>query len=126
MALTNEQEKQLEELFKVKLKEQYNHGLHVGILSVSKVVLDKLNDNSKPLMKRIEDVKRFCKTPLSKQKQVERVLNEETQKVQISEAVESVDSSDQSNDENVVKYFDIAKERIYKAKTPSIIEGLQC
>lgn len=43
MAMTNEQEKQLEELFKVKLKEQYNRGLHIGILSVNKVILDKLN-----------------------------------------------------------------------------------
>lgn len=42
MALTDGQEKQLEELFKVKLKERYQRGLHVGILSVSKVVLDKL------------------------------------------------------------------------------------
>lgn len=78
MAMTDEQEKQLEELFKTKLKEQYNRGLHVGILSVSKVVLDKLSDSSKPLMKRIEDVKKFCSTPWNKQKKIE-VSNTATQ-----------------------------------------------
>ena len=60
MALTDTQEKQLEELFKVQLREQYNKGLKVGVLSASKVILDKLNDSSKPLMERIEWVKRFC------------------------------------------------------------------
>ena len=82
MALTDEQEKQLEELFKVKLKEQYQRGLHVGILSVSKVVLDKLNDSSKPLMKRIEDVKKFCSTPWNKQKKIEQALNEASAKAE--------------------------------------------
>lgn len=62
MALTPEQEKQLEEMFKQKLQEQYIRGLKVGSKSVSKVILDKLNDSSKSLMERIEDVKRFCKT----------------------------------------------------------------
>lgn len=76
MAITNEQEKQLEELFKVKLKEQYNKGLQVGVLSVSKVVLDKLNDKSKPFMRRIEDVKHFCEMPWKKQNQIEQALKE--------------------------------------------------
>lgn len=67
MAFTDEQEKEMEELFKVKLKEQYNRGLQVGSLSVSKVILDKLNDNSKPFMKRVEDVKKFCAIPWNKQ-----------------------------------------------------------
>lgn len=76
MDKANDKENQLEELFKVKLKEQYDRGLYVGVLSVSKVVLDKLNDNSKPFMKRIEDVKKFCQTPLNKQKQIEKALKE--------------------------------------------------
>lgn len=82
MAMTDEQEKQLEELFKTKLKEQYNRGLHVGILFVSKVVLDKLNDSSKPLMKRIEDVKKFCSIPWNKQKKIEQALNEASAKAE--------------------------------------------
>lgn len=82
MAMTDEQEKQLEELFKTKLKEQYNRGLQVGILSVSKVVLDKLNDSSKPLMKRIEDVKKFCSTPWNRQKKIEQALKEASEKAE--------------------------------------------
>lgn len=82
MAMTDAQEKQLEELFKTKLKEQYNRGLQVGILSVSKVVLDKLNDSSKPLMKRIEDVKKFCSTPWNKQKKIEQTLKESSEKAE--------------------------------------------
>lgn len=60
MAMTKTQGKQLEELLKTKLKEQYNRGVRVGILSVSKVVLDKLSDRSKPLTKRIEEIKKYC------------------------------------------------------------------
>jgi len=60
MALTDTQEKQLEELFKVQLREHYNKGLKVGVLSASKVILDKLNDSSKPFVERVEWVKRFC------------------------------------------------------------------
>lgn len=71
MALTEEQEKQFEEMFKQKLQDQYTKGLRVGVLTVSKIVLDKLSDSSKPFMKRVEDVKRFCKAPWSNQKQAE-------------------------------------------------------
>lgn len=98
MALTDTQEKQLEELFKTKLKEQYNRGLHVGILSVSKVVLDKLNDSSKPFMKRIEDVKKFCSTPWNKQKQIEKALNDAQGKVE--QSTENSDTSTPSGEDN--------------------------
>lgn len=74
MAISDEQEKSMEELFKFKLKEQYNRGFHIGILSVSKVVLDELNNGSKPFMKRIEEIKRFCETPWDKQKKIEKAL----------------------------------------------------
>ena len=67
MAMTDEQEKQLEEFFKTKLREQYNKGLRVGVLTVSKIVIDKLNDSSKTFMKRIKEIKRFCETPWEKQ-----------------------------------------------------------
>lgn len=100
MALTDEQEKQLEELFKVKLKEQYNRGLQVGILSVSKVVLDKLNDSSKPLMKRIEDVKKFCSTPWNRQKKIEQALKEESEKAE-QQTAESPAPPEESNAETV-------------------------
>ena len=61
MAMTEEQNTKLEELFKEKLQEQYNRGIRVGILTVSKIVSDKLNDSSIPFAKRIDEVKRFCK-----------------------------------------------------------------
>ena len=61
MALTDEQNEKLEELFKEKLQEQFQRGIRVGIMTVSKIVYDKLSDGSAPLMKRIEDVKKFCK-----------------------------------------------------------------
>ena len=76
MSLTNEQEKQLENVFKDKLNEQYNRGIHVGVLVVSKVVLDKLNDNSKPLMTRIKEIRKFCELPLNKQNQAENTPEE--------------------------------------------------
>lgn len=72
MALTDEQNKELEELFRTKLQEQYNRGIKVGILTVSKIVTDKLNDKSVPFMQRIEEVKRFCKIAPS----VEQKFNE--------------------------------------------------
>jgi hypothetical protein len=62
--MTDEQSKVLEEAFKSELQKQYIRGLRVGILTVSKIVYDKLNDSSKPLMTRINDVKKYCKVPL--------------------------------------------------------------
>ena len=94
MAMTNEQEKQLEELFKVKLKEQYNRGLHIGILSVSKVILDKLNDSSKPFMKRIKEIRKFCETPWNKKK-VEQALKETTAKEE-----QDTDNAETSSDDD--------------------------
>lgn len=60
MAITNEQESKLEELFKAELKKQFLRGIRAGIMTCSKVCLEKLNNSSKPLTKRIEDVKKYC------------------------------------------------------------------
>lgn len=65
--MTDEQSKVLEEAFKSELQKQYIRGMRVGILTVSKIVYDMLNDSSKPLMKRIDDVKKYCKVPLDNQ-----------------------------------------------------------
>lgn len=64
MALTDEQNKELETLFRTELQKQYLRGLRVGIKTASTVCLEKLNDSSKPLLKRIEDVKRYCAVSL--------------------------------------------------------------
>lgn len=69
MAFTEEQSKEIEETIRKKFSEFYNQGIKVGVLTVSKVVLDKLNDSSKPLMKRIDEVKKFCEAPLNKDKE---------------------------------------------------------
>ena len=72
MPFTEEQSKEIEETIRKKFSEFYNQGIKVGVLTVSKVVLDKLNDNSKPLMKRVGEVKKFCKTPLNNDKKSEK------------------------------------------------------
>ena len=76
MTETHENRKQLNNLFKDILKNQYDRGVRIGALSVSKVVLDKLNDGSKSLMTRIDEVKRFCATPL---KNVSMQINQTTE-----------------------------------------------
>lgn len=60
MAITNEQETELEKLFRTELQKQFLRGIRVGIQTCSKICIEKLNDNSKPLMKRIEDTKKYC------------------------------------------------------------------
>lgn len=60
MAITNEEETKLEKLFRTELQKQFLRGIRVGIQTCSKVCLEKLNDSSKPLMKRIEDTKKYC------------------------------------------------------------------
>ena len=102
MTETNKQEEKFEELLKTKLNEQYNKGLHVGILSISKIILDKLNDNSKPLMKRINDVKKFCEAPWNKQKKIEQALEDTS--IKAEQTVKTTDTSLEGNDgENVTE-----------------------
>ena len=60
MALTSEQEQKLEKIFLSNLEKQRTQGIRIGMLSVSKIISDKLNDTSKPLIERISDVKKFC------------------------------------------------------------------
>lgn len=64
MAMTNEQETKLKELFRTELQKQFLRGIRVGIQTCSKVCLEKLNNSSKPLMKRIDDVKKYCAVAL--------------------------------------------------------------
>lgn len=98
MAMTEEQNTQLEELFKAKLQEQYNRGIRVGILTVSKIVSDKLNDSSIPFAKRIEEVKRFCKiAPNVEQKYNEIATKNENSDEDKPELVETGGNEDNSN-----------------------------
>ena len=77
---TNEQ---LEEVIRARLKEQYDRGVRVGIMSLSKLVNDKLSDSSLPLMKRIAEVRKLCKIAPG----IEKKYNEISAKLE--EAVES-------------------------------------
>ena len=61
MPLTNDKVQDFEAMMIRQLKRRYNDGLRVGSYAVSKAVLDMLNDSSKPLMERIENVKRYCR-----------------------------------------------------------------
>lgn len=60
MAISEQKEKEFEELLKKQLKRQYDNGLRIGAITVSQVVFEMLNDTSKPLMNRIEAVKKYC------------------------------------------------------------------
>lgn len=95
MAMTEEQNTKLEELFKEKLQEQYNRGIRVGILTVSKIVSDKLNDSSIPFAKRIDEVKRFCKIAPSVEQKFNEIAakTDETEEVP-TETVEQVDDGE--------------------------------
>ncbi|MBQ2397791.1 MAG: hypothetical protein II304_12285 [Bacteroidales bacterium] len=77
MALTPENEKKIEDIFKKNLLRARNEGIRIGILTASKVVLDKLNDSSKPLMERINSIKKYCTVATKNEK---AFLNNETSK----------------------------------------------
>lgn len=64
MALTDEHSKELENLFRTELQKQYLRGLRAGVKTASTVCLEKLNDNSKPLLNRIKDAKKYCSVAL--------------------------------------------------------------
>ena len=94
MALTNEQNKELEEIFKTKLKEQYDRGISVGILTMGKVVSDKLNDSSVPLAKRIEDIKKLCKVSSN----LEKKFNEIADRIKKPETTDEEQSNDSESE----------------------------
>ncbi len=101
MAMSDEQDKQLEELIKTKLREQYNRGLQIGVLTISKVILDKLDDSSKPLMERIKDIKKFCSIPWNQQKKNEQALKEAVAKME--QITENPAHSEGNSSENSVE-----------------------
>ena len=53
-------ESRAEQIIRPLLEKQRVQGIRIGILTASKVVMGHLNDTSKPLLKRIEAVKKFC------------------------------------------------------------------
>ena len=53
-------ENRAEQIIRPLMEKQRAQGIRIGMLSASKVVMGHLNDTSKPLLKRIEAVKKFC------------------------------------------------------------------
>ena len=75
VALTNspEKEKELENIIRASLEKQRVQGIRIGMLAASKAVMEHLNDTSKPLLKRIEAIKKFCNVAL---KDEDKFLNQ--------------------------------------------------
>lgn len=97
MALDKEKQEKLEQLFVTKLREQYHGGLRVGVKTACKAVLDMLNDSSKPLMKRIDAIKTFCKTPFG----VSTEIKDDKTKEKVDETVDTAETegNTENNDE---------------------------
>lgn len=98
MALDKEKQEALEELFTKKLQEQYRRGLEVGVKTACKAMLDMLNDSSKPLMKRIDAIKTFCKTPFGMSTEIkgdktEEKVDETVDTAEIEENTENIDEA---------------------------------
>lgn len=75
VTLTNspEKEKELENIICASLEKQRVQGIRIGMLAASKAVMEHLNDTSKPLLKRIEAIKKFCSVAL---KDEDKFLNQ--------------------------------------------------
>lgn len=75
VTLTNspEKEKELENIIRASLEKQRVQGIRIGMLAASKAVMEHLNDTSKPLLKRIEAIKKFCNVAL---KDEDKFLNQ--------------------------------------------------
>ena len=53
-------ENRAEQIIRPLMEKQRAQGIRIGMLAASKAVMEHLNDTSKPLLKRIEAVKKFC------------------------------------------------------------------
>lgn len=59
------------------IKNARAQGIRIGMLSCSKIVMDKLNDKSKSLIDRITDVKNFCNVAIKNDKFLDGVASED-------------------------------------------------
>lgn len=53
------------------LQEEYRRGIAVGSQAVCEVILEKLNNRSIPLVKKIADIRAFCKRPFGREPKAE-------------------------------------------------------
>lgn len=66
-------ENRAEQIIRPLMEKQRAQGIRIGMLAASKAVMEHLNDTSKPLMKRIEAVKKFCSVAM---KDEDKFLNQ--------------------------------------------------
>lgn len=66
-------ENRAEQIIRPFLEKQRVQGIRIGMLAASKAVMEHLNDTSKPLLKRIEAIKKFCNVAL---KDEDKFLNQ--------------------------------------------------
>lgn len=66
-----------EEILVPIIKNARAQGIRIGMLSCSKVVMEKLNDKSKSLMDRITDVRNFCNVAIKNDKFLDGVAPED-------------------------------------------------
>lgn len=59
------------------IKNARAQGIRIGMLSCSKIVMEKLNDKSKSLMDRITDVRNFCNVAIKNDKFLDGVAPED-------------------------------------------------
>lgn len=78
---SNEFEERVGEITKALFERARAQGIKIGMLSCSKIVMDKLNDKSKSLMDRITDVKRFCNVAIKNEKFLEEVTTVEPEEI---------------------------------------------
>lgn len=62
--MSNLNEQQATELAQSILQQQYNKGLKAGLYIASSVVNEKLNNKSKSLAERVNDVKKYCRVAI--------------------------------------------------------------
>ena len=80
-----------EDIIRPMLEKQKAIGIRIGLLAASKAVMERLNDTSKPLLKRIELVKKFCNVAMKDEK---GFLNDESDDNEKSaEATEEVSNT---------------------------------
>lgn len=62
--MSNLNEQQATELAQSILKQQYDKGLKAGLYIASSVVNEKLDNKSKSLAERVNDVKKYCRVAI--------------------------------------------------------------
>ena len=74
--MSNSQDEKIEKIIQDMLQKQYVKGMRVGAYTVSNVVHDKLNDKTKPLMDRINDVNKYVDVAINNQEKFLETSNE--------------------------------------------------